>query len=166
MGLYEQWTEQAEKKRTEQESNLYWGAYFDIEKEAYKKILEEKDPVVKGTVAELADRFEMTKVQVAGFIDGINTSLKQEVSLENLEAESEVELEIVWEKLYERMLEAKADWLYNLEEWDTIIPVEKRAEIKKDFNRSRIAVSNKVGRNEPCPCGSGKKYKKCCGTVE
>ena len=26
------------------------------------------------------------------------------------------------------------------------------------------AVSQKVGRNEPCPCGSGKKYKKCCGT--
>jgi tetratricopeptide (TPR) repeat protein len=25
------------------------------------------------------------------------------------------------------------------------------------------AVSNKIGRNEPCPCGSGKKYKKCCG---
>jgi preprotein translocase subunit SecA len=25
------------------------------------------------------------------------------------------------------------------------------------------AKSNKVGRNDPCPCGSGKKYKKCCG---
>jgi hypothetical protein len=25
------------------------------------------------------------------------------------------------------------------------------------------AVSNKVGRNDPCPCGSGLKYKKCCG---
>jgi len=25
------------------------------------------------------------------------------------------------------------------------------------------AVSNKIGRNEPCPCGSGKKFKKCCG---
>ena len=25
------------------------------------------------------------------------------------------------------------------------------------------ATSQKVGRNEPCPCGSGKKYKKCCG---
>ena len=24
-------------------------------------------------------------------------------------------------------------------------------------------VSDKVGRNDPCPCGSGKKYKKCCG---
>ena len=26
-----------------------------------------------------------------------------------------------------------------------------------------IESQNKVGRNEPCPCGSGKKYKKCCG---
>jgi SEC-C motif-containing protein len=25
------------------------------------------------------------------------------------------------------------------------------------------ATSQKIGRNEPCPCGSGKKYKKCCG---
>ena len=25
------------------------------------------------------------------------------------------------------------------------------------------AAGKKVGRNEPCPCGSGKKYKKCCG---
>jgi SWIM/SEC-C metal-binding protein len=24
-------------------------------------------------------------------------------------------------------------------------------------------VEKKIGRNEPCPCGSGKKYKKCCG---
>jgi hypothetical protein len=28
---------------------------------------------------------------------------------------------------------------------------------------SRPAASGKIGRNEPCPCGSGKKYKKCCG---
>lgn len=26
-----------------------------------------------------------------------------------------------------------------------------------------VTVSEKVGRNAPCPCGSGKKYKKCCG---
>jgi len=24
-------------------------------------------------------------------------------------------------------------------------------------------AGSKVGRNDPCPCGSGKKYKKCCG---
>ncbi|MBK3844158.1 hypothetical protein G3A42_40470 [Paraburkholderia aspalathi] len=27
-----------------------------------------------------------------------------------------------------------------------------------------IVAEPKVGRNEPCPCGSGKKYKKCCGS--
>ena len=32
--------------------------------------------------------------------------------------------------------------------------VKKNVPIKKD---------NKVGRNDPCPCGSGKKFKKCCG---
>ncbi|MFB3142119.1 MAG: SEC-C metal-binding domain-containing protein, partial [Acidobacteriota bacterium] len=26
-----------------------------------------------------------------------------------------------------------------------------------------VRTTRKVGRNEPCPCGSGKKYKKCCG---
>jgi preprotein translocase subunit SecA len=29
--------------------------------------------------------------------------------------------------------------------------------------KEAVAVGNKVGRNDPCPCGSGKKYKKCCG---
>ena len=29
--------------------------------------------------------------------------------------------------------------------------------------RSNPRIMEKVGRNEPCPCGSGKKYKKCCG---
>ncbi len=30
-------------------------------------------------------------------------------------------------------------------------------------NNNSIRTVTKVGRNEPCPCGSGKKYKKCCG---
>ncbi len=27
---------------------------------------------------------------------------------------------------------------------------------------AQVTATKKVGRNEPCPCGSGKKYKKCC----
>jgi len=27
----------------------------------------------------------------------------------------------------------------------------------------KLEASQKVGRNDPCPCGSGKKYKRCCG---
>ena len=30
-------------------------------------------------------------------------------------------------------------------------------------NKPEIDTSKKIGRNDPCPCGSGKKYKKCCG---
>ena len=33
----------------------------------------------------------------------------------------------------------------------------------KDDTVKRQAKSKKVGRNDPCPCGSGKKYKQCCG---
>jgi len=29
--------------------------------------------------------------------------------------------------------------------------------------KEAATMGNKVGRNDPCPCGSGKKYKKCCG---
>jgi hypothetical protein len=32
-----------------------------------------------------------------------------------------------------------------------------------DLNKTTVVNEKKVGRNEPCPCGSGKKYKKCCG---
>jgi uncharacterized protein YecA (UPF0149 family) len=35
----------------------------------------------------------------------------------------------------------------------------REAERVKTFKRE----SPKIGRNDPCPCGSGKKYKKCCG---
>ena len=30
-------------------------------------------------------------------------------------------------------------------------------------SRVTIRKGEKIGRNEPCPCGSGKKYKNCCG---
>jgi len=38
------------------------------------------------------------------------------------------------------------------------------AELKLDLAPVRRDTP-KVGRNEPCPCGSGKKFKNCCGRV-
>ena len=35
-------------------------------------------------------------------------------------------------------------------------------EEKKDFKKNIVRKKKKIGRNEPCPCGSGKKFKKCC----
>ena len=60
------------------------------------------------------------------------------------------------------MLDAKASWLYGLKEWDAILSAGRRKEISKEWKLSKQASSTKVGRNDPCPCGSGKKYKKCC----
>lgn len=38
-----------------------------------------------------------------------------------------------------------------------------RALEQNNFNVPYVRVDRKIGRNEPCPCGSGKKYKRCCG---
>ena len=35
--------------------------------------------------------------------------------------------------------------------------------LEHESDNKKQVVSSKIGRNEPCPCGSGKKYKKCCG---
>ncbi len=41
----------------------------------------------------------------------------------------------------------------------------QRQEVLKPMEHHNMTVRNKkkVGRNDPCPCGSGKKYKDCCG---
>ena len=36
-------------------------------------------------------------------------------------------------------------------------------QIKSEVNRTVVNEGPKVGRNDLCPCGSGKKYKNCCG---
>ncbi|MBT8419408.1 MAG: SEC-C domain-containing protein, partial [Gammaproteobacteria bacterium] len=38
----------------------------------------------------------------------------------------------------------------------------KPGDLRKLLKASTSSSRNKIGRNEPCPCGSGKKYKKCC----
>lgn len=163
MGLFEQWKEQANKERQQKESDVFWTGYLEKEKKNYEYILENRQNKLEGTIGELAEKFDMDNVTFAGFLDGINTSLTEELKLENIEADTSINMNIDFEKLYFNMLDAKADWLYNLEQWEGILSAERRAEITKEFRLSKMAVSSKVGRNDPCTCGSGKKYKKCCG---
>ena len=62
------------------------------------------------------------------------------------------------------MVEAKAEWLYNLPAWNNLLSEERRKELYlKQKKSGTITREKKIGRNDPCPCGSGKKYKKCCG---
>ena len=66
--------------------------------------------------------------------------------------------------LYKNMVAADADWLYELEEWNDIFDEETRKKLYKEQKSSTTIVKEaKIYPNDPCPCGSGKKYKKCCG---
>jgi preprotein translocase subunit SecA len=42
-------------------------------------------------------------------------------------------------------------------------PHDDMDESNDDEKPAPVRAEAKPGRNEPCPCGSGKKYKKCCG---
>jgi SWIM/SEC-C metal-binding protein len=56
----------------------------------------------------------------------------------------------------------KNGWKYSIE----LVPdqPENIADLELLQNPPKtVTVAEKVGRNAPCPCGSGKKYKKCCG---
>ena len=160
MSLYSEWNRLLEEQEDER---AFWEKFIVKEKETYERLLANPDVVEKGTVRELGEKLGLTPVEVVGFTDGINTSLKESIKLDDLDEASEITWDIELEKLYYNMLDAGAEWLYTLPQWDNLLTKDRRKEIKKEFNKTRIAVSNKVGRNDPCPCGSGKKYKKCCG---
>lgn len=164
MSLYKEWNENLKNITTQEEYQNFFKEYMGKEAECYKKILESKKPVIEGIIKDLAVQNDMTAMQFVGFLDGANTSFMEEMDLDSLTEDSEVKAELDWEKLLWNMHDAKAEWLYGMDEWSNIFDDEKRKQIKKDFNRSKQVVSeDKIGRNDPCPCGSGKKYKKCCG---
>ena len=155
----------SEDKQNQEEYDEFWNAYFQKEKDAYDKILTEGKFAISGKVSELAKELGLSNEEMTGFIDGINTSLKKPVNVEKLKADSKISMDIEIDRLYFNMHKAEADWLYDLEIWKELLSAKKREEIKKDFNSSKTfkREEEKVGRNDPCPCGSGKKYKKCCG---
>lgn len=144
--------------------DAFWKEYSAVEERIYRKVLSEHGEPDAFVIENLAKEVETSPEFVVGFLDGINESLKESLDIEALTQESSVQLDIDLEKLYFNMLDAKADYLYNLPQWDGIFSEDKRSEIRKDYRDSKtFRAEPKIGRNDPCPCGSGKKYKKCCG---
>lgn len=165
MALLEKWRETAYSETADKgELQRLWNAYFEREKNIYAQLLENPDEEVKGTVSALAEKYGIDLMTMTGFLDGINDSLKEPNSIEEMEEDTEVSLAFDKEKLYKNMVAAEADWLYNLEQWNSIFDEAKRKELYKEQKSSTtIRKEAKVYPNDPCPCGSGKKYKKCCG---
>ncbi|MGF6375615.1 hypothetical protein M2140_000664 [Clostridiales Family XIII bacterium PM5-7] len=163
MSLYQDWKDLMDAQ-TEETFEDFWKEYSETETKIYTHILEQHQQHLKGTVAELVAQFDCNQTIFVGFLDGINSSLNKELDLEKIKDSTAIDLDIDFEKLFFNMLSAEADYLFTLEQWEEVLTKEKRMEIVKDFKRSRtVHVEKKPGRNDPCPCGSGKKYKKCCG---
>jgi hypothetical protein len=164
MNLIDQWKALANNDESSENYNEFWDEYIPNEQKNYEYLLNNKDEEIKGTITELSEKFNMDIVTFLGFLDGLNSSLVNKLELENLNEDTEIYLNVDFEKLLYNMYDAKADWLYNLSEWNQVLSDDKRIDIKKEYNHSKIFINDnkKVGRNDPCPCGSGKKYKNCC----
>lgn len=165
MALLKEWRDTAYEETAEQnELQKFWGAYFQIEKKIYQELLKQPDEVVKGTVKELAEKFEVDVFTMTGFLDGINDSLKEQNPIDDMEEDTQVQLGFEKELLYKNMVASSAEWLYELEEWNSIFDEETREKLFKEQKASKTIIKEeKIYPNAPCTCGSGKKYKKCCG---
>lgn len=163
--LLEQWRNIAYDESADRgQLQRFWGTYFQIEKEIYEQLLTNPDEEVKGTVKELVEKYGQEVLTMVGFLDGIDESLKEPNPIETMDENTEVSLAFDKEKLYKNMVAAKADWLYELPQWKEIYSEEELKKLYKEQKESTtIRKEKKIGRNDPCPCGSGKKYKKCCG---
>ena len=164
MSLLTQWRALSENLETQEAEIKFWEEYLKVEASIYNEILNNKVEVVEGKVSDLANTYNTSVEYFMGFIDGISESLKEDIVLEEIEADSEISLKIDFEKLYFNMLSVEAEWLYTLPGWEGILSAEERKEIEKSYKKTKTVVKEKtVGRNEPCPCGSGRKYKMCHG---
>ena len=167
MALLQEWHKIAYNEKADKQAlNRFWQRYFLLEKGVYEKLLSNPDEKVEGTVKELAEKYQLSIMEMTGFLDGINDSLIQKNPITALEEDTKVNLIYDKEKLYKNMVDAKADWLYELPMWDDIFDADKKKELYLEQKKSgTVIVGKKIGRNEPCPCGSGLKYKKCCGKL-
>ena len=166
MALLEDWRTLAYNEKADRgQMQKLWADYFAKEKDIYAELLKNPDEEVKGTVKDLAAKYGLDLMFMTGFLDGINDSLKTPNPIEDMTEDTEVSLAFDKELLYKNMVGAGADWLYGLPEWEAIFDEDKRKALYHEQKISGTVKREgaKVYPNDPCPCGSGKKYKKCCG---
>ena len=164
MSLYKRWTDMVVDFVKTKGEKAFWEEYGKVETAIYKDLLLNHNEVKKASIKEIAAEYNTTPEFVMGFVDGINDSLRSTYDLEKVEEDEQLVFDVDLELLYFNMLDAKADYLYTLSQWEGIFSEEKRAEILKKYKDSKtVRNEKKIGRNDLCPCGSGKKYKQCCG---
>ena len=85
------------------------------------------------------------------FMEIVNAVLAKNYSLEDL-------LKIYKRRYLKNKIISSTTVLYRSNAFSSTLGI-----IEDNENKPQIDLTKKIGRNDPCPCGSGKKYKKCCG---
>ena len=101
MALLEEWQKVAYNQHTDKrELQKFWQRYFLLEKGVYEKLLTNPDEKVEGTVKELAEKYDLSIMDMTGFLDGINDSLIEANLIDTMEEDTHVSLAFDKEKLY------------------------------------------------------------------
>jgi len=163
MTLYEEWAAKSQGDAA-QPAEKFWKDYLPREQKIYEHLLENKKNSIKTTVAGLACAHNLAEFEAVGFLDGISGALDEEHSFEDALGGTPVNISFNFEALFKKMVEYKAKHLYSLPQWENIFDLDTRKQLMREQQQSGTVIRDrKVSRNDPCPCGSGKKYKKCCG---
>jgi preprotein translocase subunit SecA len=143
----------------------------------YDKLLKSYNDKIKELPKEVIDSFEKAitlRVIDTYWMEHINTMshLREGISLRGYAQENPLRsYQIEGYELFEQLL-------IKIDRQSSIYLL--KAEIRQNLERKKVAEGvanqdtskttkstpkrvNKIGRNDPCPCGSGKKYKQCCG---
>ncbi len=139
------------------------------------KAYDKKEEVLSGEVMRQLERFALLRILDEKWIDHLYSMdiLREGIGLRAY-GQKDPRIEYIneafdaFEDLKERIQEDTVKFLFRVQ-----VKVDSMKEKRKvhvtGTNRGEdggavvAKKSEKVGRNEPCPCGSGKKYKKCCG---
>ena len=158
--LLDQWRGMAyDQTLSKDQLEKFWANYFLIEKGIYEKLLADPDTVVKGTVKELAEKYGQDVMTMVGFLDGINDSLVTPNPIETMTEDTEVSLAFDKESLYKNMVDAKADWLYELPQWEAIFDEETR---KKAGDKIIETADNVERENAMESLAQSKGYNEIC----
>ncbi len=163
MKLYETWLQNAYNQKGES-LNEFWDIYIPLEQKVYEYLLKNNVTNLKGSLKELSSTYNLQIKYFVGFLDGLTEVFNEDINLEEITEDTILNLTFDFEVMFKKMVEYKAEHLYNLPEWTSVFSQEQLQDFYKAQKKSTTIVKeDKIGRNEPCPCGSGKKFKKCCG---
>ena len=149
MALLQDWRDVAYSQETDKKQlQKFWSDYFLTEKGIYEQLLANPDEAVSGTVKELAEKYEIPLMKMVGFLDGINDSLKKPNPIEEMTEDTVVSLDFDNELLYKNMVDARADWLYELPAWNNIFDAKKKERAVSGSKEDEYGCKGQKGRQK------------------